>query len=85
MKETEININTIAGVEISSKDLEKNSEVTKMSLLGGLEAHNLIIHLKQPNTIVGLYGIKKEYQSLALSIDKKEEFKIQIEKLITKD
>ncbi|WP_295834116.1 hypothetical protein [uncultured Winogradskyella sp.] len=85
MKETEIEINTVACVEISSKDLEKNSEVTKMSLLGGLEAHNLIIHLKQPNTIVGLYGIKKEYQSLALSIDKKEEFKIQIEKLITKD
>ena len=26
MKETEININTIAGVEISSKDLEKNQK-----------------------------------------------------------
>ncbi len=29
MKETEININTIAGVEISSKDLEKNQSLQK--------------------------------------------------------
>jgi hypothetical protein len=29
MKETEININTIAGVEISSKDLEKNQRLQK--------------------------------------------------------
>ena len=29
MKETEININTIAGVEISSIDLEKNQRLQK--------------------------------------------------------
>jgi hypothetical protein len=29
MKETEININTIAGVEISSKDLEKKQRLQK--------------------------------------------------------
>lgn len=74
MKETTINLKNIDSIEISSKDIELNKETRKLSLLGELESHNIIIRLKQENELTGLYGIKLRYKNLALYVDKKNEF-----------
>ncbi|RZN83247.1 MAG: hypothetical protein EVB11_05915 [Winogradskyella sp.] len=79
MKETEINLIDIDSIEISSKDIETGDDLQKLSLLGSLESHNMIIHLNKANTITGLYGSKKNYTSLALSIDETQCFKSEIE------
>ncbi len=82
LSETSIAIDDIETIEISSKDLEWNDQNRKLSPLGELEAHNMMITLKKENTLVGLYGIKKPYTRIAFFVDKKEEFKAQLEHII---
>ena len=79
MAETTIDIKDIESVELSSKDLDDNKETRKMSFLGDLESHNIIIRLKTDNELTGLYGIKRKYRNLALHVDNKIEFKSLID------
>jgi len=78
MNEATINLKNIENIEISSKDIELNKETRKLSFLGELESHNVIIRLKKENTLIGLYGIKREFKNLALYVDDKIEFKNRI-------
>ncbi len=82
MNETIIDLKSINSIEISSKDIEMNKETRKLSFLGELESHNVIIRLKQENELTGLYGIKRKYKNLALHVDKKNEFRNQINNAI---
>lgn len=79
LSEATIVIDNIESIELSSKDIELNAETRKLSPLGNLENHNVIITLKEENILYGLYGIKKSFKQLAFYIDNKEEFKIQLE------
>ncbi|SFT41552.1 hypothetical protein SAMN05216474_0436 [Lishizhenia tianjinensis] len=74
MKETTLNLANIESIEVSSKDIEIGDEAQKLSLLGELESHNLILKLKEPETMFGLYGTQRKYKTLALHVDQKEEF-----------
>ena len=78
MNETTIDLADIDSIEISSKDIELNNETRKLSFLGELESHNVVIRLKKENILIGLYGIKRKYKNLVLYVDKKNEFKNQI-------
>jgi uncharacterized membrane protein YidH (DUF202 family) len=79
MNETTIELNNIASIELSSKDIELNKQTRKLSLLGVLESHNVVIHLKKENTLIGLYGIKRKFKTLAFYVDNKNEFKNQVD------
>lgn len=78
MTETAIDLRDIERIEISSKDIELNKETRKLSILGELEGHNIIIRLKKENELNGLYGIKRKYKNLALYVDDKTEFENRI-------
>ncbi|MFD1316735.1 hypothetical protein [Namhaeicola litoreus] len=78
MAETTIKLEDIDSIEITSKDIEFNKETRKLSFLGELESHNIVIRLKEENTLSGLYGRKRKYKNLAFHIDKKNEFKDRI-------
>lgn len=82
MNETVININDIEALELSSTDIELDKETRKLSFLGNLDSHNIILHLKNENTLTGLYGIKKTYKILAFHVDKKQEFKNRIDEIL---
>jgi hypothetical protein len=82
MKETIINIQDIESIELSTKDIELNKTTRKLSFLGDLEGHNLVIKLKKENSLIGLYGLKRSYTTLALHVDKKQEFKNRIEQIL---
>nr|WP_288934228.1 hypothetical protein [uncultured Allomuricauda sp.] len=75
MNETIISIDNINSIELSSKDIELNKETRKLSFLGELESHNIIIRLKEENILTGLYGTKRKYRNLVLHVDKNAEFK----------
>ncbi|TRO64372.1 hypothetical protein [Christiangramia sabulilitoris] len=79
MSEAVVKIEDIKAIEISSKDIELNSETRKLSFLGSLESHNLVLYLKRENTLYGLYGRKSTFKTLLLHIDEKHKFKEQIE------
>ena len=78
MTETIIDIKDIDSIEISSKDIEINKETKKLSFLGDLESHNVIIRLKKENQLAGLYGTRRKYKNLAFYVDDKAEFNDQI-------
>ncbi|MCH4822084.1 hypothetical protein ML462_02775 [Gramella lutea] len=79
MKETVIDLKNIVTVEISSRDIELDSDTAKLSLLGNLESHNIILHLKKEETLTSLYGKRKNFKIIALHIDDKLKFKEQID------
>ncbi len=81
MSEAIIDIRDIRSIEISSRDIELNSETVKLSFLGNLESHNLILHLNKENFLTGLYGRKKTFMTIALHVDEKAKFKAQIEEI----
>jgi len=74
LNEVEIPFSDIDKVELSRKSLEKTDLTKTLSPLGELESHNVIIHLKRGNELVGLYGMKKKFNQLGLHIDKPIEF-----------
>ena len=78
MNEATIVLNNIDSIEVSSKDIELNKETRKLSFLGELESHNIIIRLKEENTLVGLYGIKRKFKNLVLYVDDKIKFENRI-------
>ncbi len=76
---SEIPLTDIDRIEISRKSLGKEKLIKTLSPLGELESHNVIIHLKKENELVGLYGMKKKFRVLGLHIDEPKEFKERIE------
>lgn len=82
MAETLIPLKDISSVTLSSKDIETNNDTRKLSFLGELEAHNVVISLKKEQTLIGLYGIKRTYKVLALHVDNKSDFKHRIDTLL---
>ncbi len=91
MSETEIEIKNIKSIEISEKPLKELIEMEgvkdkkqqklyqKLSPLGDLEAHNIIIYLHTKNILTGIYGIKKEFEVLGFHVDEKNNFINQIQ------
>ncbi|RZS92300.1 hypothetical protein [Aquimarina brevivitae] len=82
MNETSIEISNIEKVEVSAKDITLDKETRKLSFLGSLSSHNIIIYLKEKNTLIGPYGIKKQYKTIALHVDQKQKFANHIETLL---
>jgi hypothetical protein len=78
MSEVTIDIKDIESIEVSSKDIELDKETRKLSFLGELESHNLIIRLKKENTLIGLYGMKRTFKNLAFHVDDKVKFENRI-------
>jgi hypothetical protein len=74
LAETEVAISNIKNIEESTNEIEKDSEVKMLSPLGQMDNHNLIIHLNEPHILHGIYGIKKEYTSIAVNVDNKDRF-----------
>ena len=59
----------IEEVEISDVCPESKEGVQKLALLGDLEAHNIIFHLKNPVEVIKAYGITKKASTLLLYAD----------------
>ncbi|MGQ7855534.1 hypothetical protein ACUN24_14975 [Pedobacter sp. WC2501] len=64
----------IKDVELSKKSLEKNIINRKLSPLGEVESHNIIISLKKEYILKGIYGINKKAKVIALHLDEPDNF-----------
>ena len=70
-KETKIPFDKIETIELTTKDLpEGDKSFQKITLFD----HNCIVHLKEEETLYGLFGITKTYKHAVLSIDDKLRF-----------
>jgi len=82
MSSAVININAIDEIELSTKEIEYKGDVKKLSPLGEMESHNVLITLKEPQEMSGFYGMKKTFKTLAFYVDNQNEFKTTIQNLI---
>ena len=78
LSEMEISLSNIEAIRLSKKNLDKNSWTRKLSPLGELESHNVLIELKTESDWVGLYGFRKQCKVIALHLDDPESFKQKI-------
>lgn len=74
LKEAIIPFEDIESIELTTKDLDSEVEIAKLSLLHGLEGHNVVVTLKNKHEAVGLYGRKTAFDKMALHIDDKGRF-----------
>lgn len=74
LSETEIPFANIDFVELSRKTLPKNKLTRKLSPLGELESHNVVIHLKNEHELTMLYGIRKKFTTIGLHVDQPDVF-----------
>ena len=74
MNESEIPFSKVSDIELSRKSLAKDARTKKLSPLGDLESHNVIIRLKSDCELVGLYGMKKKFKVIGLHIDEPSAF-----------
>lgn len=79
LNEVEIPFSEIDRIDLSRKSLAKDKLTKTLSPLGELESHNVIIHLKNENELVGLYGLKKKFNVLGLHIDEPKKFNERME------
>ena len=85
LSEAIVDIDNIESIEITSKDIEFDKETRKLSPLGELDQHNVLISLKNEDVLQGFYGIKRSYKRLAVFIDEKEQFKTELESRMNLD
>ena len=82
MGEAIVPLTKIASIECNSKELEENKLNRKLSFLGAMESHNIILHVKEPLEVQGLYGISKKYEVLGFCVDGPTQFKKSVEQHI---
>ena len=75
MSEATIGLSDIESVEISHEELSIDEQTRRLSPLGELESHNVIIYLNKENTLERLYGMRKKFTTLALYVDNPAAFK----------
>ena len=68
-----IKFDNIEKIELSSKK-PIGSESIKISLLKGLENHNIVVCLKTPIEVTKIFGIKKKTETVLFFVDKPKEF-----------
>ncbi len=74
LNEVEIQFSDIENIVLSKERIKQDNIKRKLSPLGDIESHNVIIHLKSENTLTGIYGLQKKFKVLGLHIDKATDF-----------
>lgn len=72
--ESTIQLKNITHVKLSTATIELNDTIRKLSPLGELESHNVVIELSKEETLSGLYGKQSRYKTIVLHVDEKEKF-----------
>lgn len=74
LNEVTIPYDQIEEVIHSTASKEWDKEVRSLSPFGDFEGHNVVIKVKEPLEIKGIYGIKRSFKELAFHLDEPEQF-----------
>lgn len=75
MQEAEIPLTDIKEITLTSTEFDKEENIVRLSLLGEVEGHNVLIETTNEHTLRGLFGKKKTFTKIALFVDKPADFK----------
>lgn len=79
LNETTINFDQIEKLEPTRKSIENMEGTRKLSPLGEMESHNLLVHMKSEHTMHAIYGFKKKFSTLAVFVDDVQGFTKAVE------
>ena len=74
LSEATIPLEDIASVERTIQPIDVNQQIRKLSPLGELEPHNVLVHLRTEQTLQMMYGFQRKFTTLALHVDEAERF-----------
>lgn len=74
LNEVTVPLEQVKEITVSTASKEWDKEIRTLSPFGDFEGHNVVIKVKEPLKINGLYGIKKSFKELALHLDEPEKF-----------
>jgi len=75
LNEASIQFEDIEKIELSKKPLNLNDKlVRKLSALGELENHNIVVTLSKTHELKGIYGIKRTFKVIGFHIDEPQLF-----------
>lgn len=74
MSQTSIELANIESITLSKKPIATDKLSRKLSPLGEMDSHNVVLQLKKEKQLIGFYGIKRSYTSLAFYVDEPERF-----------
>ncbi len=79
MAQTHIQVHHIDLVELSGRDVPADAKTRKLSPLGQLESHKVILHLNRDHVLHGLFGKRYRIRALLLHVDQPERFKTALD------
>lgn len=82
--DVEIPFSSISEISLTKK-FPDGEGVLPLALLKSIEPFNIAIELKEPLSLRGLYGLKKNFRILLLHVDQKEDFVKTIQSLKTRE
>lgn len=82
LAETEIDFQDMESIELSTNPIESDNLTRKLSILGDLESHNVIIKLNKENVISNLYGSRKKFTTLAFFVNNEDKFKNKVDTIL---
>lgn len=74
LAEAKIDLENIEHIDQLAWNSTLTENTVRLSPLGALDSCNLVIHLKNPKTLSGFYGKRKDFSSLAIQVDEKSKF-----------
>ena len=74
LNDATISLADIESIKLERKGLEFNNDVRRLSSLGEIDSYNVILRLKNQQTMTGLYGFSKTFKTIAFHVDNKEAF-----------
>lgn len=78
MTNTKILISDIESIEFTRKHID-NDGFKSLSIVGDLDGHNVILHLKIEYELSKIYGLKDRFTSIGFFVDEKEHFKEKLQ------
>jgi len=85
LSEVSISYSNIKSLSIQTQDLPDDKSIQKLSPLGSLDGHNIILRLEIPVVIKGFYNLNKKAQSIAFFVDDPALFKAIIDQKLSSD
>jgi len=79
---TTIPIDLISDIRFHRRSLPDDKKTIKLSPLDLLDSHNIVIDLKEEHTLHRIYGLKKQFTSIAIYVDEKDQFVEELKRLI---
>lgn len=74
MNQVEVRYEDIVSLEQSKREIPKNKTTKRLSPIGQLEGQNMILTVRCPHELIGIYGLKKSFTTLLFTVDDPVQF-----------